>query len=1257
MGLAWVCPMNAPAELVAAPPLYFVCYSRVKTQVALADKIDVKLAGRRLRGELEIWRDTTNLDVGEKFTPAIRAAMQRAAGAIVLVCTEWGASTYIQGIEWPAIQARQQKDPEFRIFPLVYDHLAADDPIRELTFVNNPKTEVLIDCAPASRDKVLTRLSDEIGEHLRSLRLAGANPASLPPPLSNATAAPLDLPSPGPQEATSVPPGDPLEGVPERPSHYVEPAELQELCALLAPDSVTGVVGLQGEGGTGKSVLAAEAAYRTAEWFPDGVHWVTIGERASSEDVRRMQADLLTRVGAAAAHPPRDITNGKELLADVLRLRKTLLVIDDVWHPWQARAFDIARSDSPTRALFTTRFAESLPDNTAIIHLVRLGSAEAAAFLQRLPSGVPTEHDELDAVLEAAGGLRLALAVLGATASVEGSWAPVLSRLDGLAERFGQGDNASSAHKALYVALATLNPDDRDRALALGAFPADTSIPIDLLADLWDVSRDDADHVITGLSDKDIVLRTAREVVLHDHVHDFLVLQSDNPLADVHLRLWELAGEKREHGCDVFAQESPYLWDRLVWHACRAGLNSAALQALVSDLDWLAHRIRRQGATAAEQDVGLVCDKTAVADTAPLSRLRRVLRHGGLFDAADVRTGLLVSLQCWADATGLAGQRRQRVRSGSLPVPSPQLLQTLRGHTSECWGVAFSRDGRRLMSSSEDHTARIWDIRTGQALFTLAGHKARVWGLRLSHDNRVLATAGADGTARLWEAATGRPIDILVGHTGEVWGAYFSADDRRLATWGDDGTARIWDVATATTVDTIDAGTGQLWDVAFSADSRQLAIAGDDGVAHVRDIETGQSVAFVPAGPPWPVKAVTFSPDGSEVITGSEDGTVRIWDIATRTVLKTLTGHCNAVWDVAFSPDGQRLATASEDGTARLWDPRSGQPLLTLAGHTNPVHGVAFSADGRRLATAAGDGTARVWDVDADQPLERAARTAGEVHDLVFNAEGSRVLTAGGDATAQIWDIATGQSLTTFAGHTAAVWGVDWCRDEALVATASADHDARIWDAVTGKTLRTLTGHTKKIFDIAFSHDGAKLATASEDQTARIWDSATGQESVSPVRHAGRVWEVAFNSDGAWLATGAEDGKARIWNAATGEELAAFGDHGGSVWDLGFSSDDRWLVTASEDRNGRIWDIQSGKLIHELEGHTAQVWGIALRSDDRYVATASGDGTARIWSCDTGECLLTLALACSGPLTWRDDLLAVAAGTHWAIIDLADISG
>ena len=205
----------------------------------------------------------------------------------------------------------------------------------------------------------------------------------------------------------------------------------------MAAGRLIAVTGVQGEGGTGKSVLAVAVAHRTAHLFSGGVHWVTVGERATSEDVRQMQADLLSRLGADLGRAPRDITEGREMLMAALAARAALLVVDDVWHPWHTRAFDVARAGGQeVRVLFTTRFPETLPAGSAATQLARLGRRDAEEFLSRLYGGSPGAPEDLDTVLDAAGGLRLALAVLAATAAVEGSWAPVLSRLKGLADRF-----------------------------------------------------------------------------------------------------------------------------------------------------------------------------------------------------------------------------------------------------------------------------------------------------------------------------------------------------------------------------------------------------------------------------------------------------------------------------------------------------------------------------------------------------------------------------------------------------------------------------------------------------------------------------------------------------------------------------------------------------------------------------------------------------------------------------------------------------
>ena len=166
--------------------LYFVCYSR--KQRDFVAKVEAKLASRRRRGELDVWRDVRNLDVWEEFTEVILAALERAAGAIVIISDDWYQSDYIQDHEWRTIKAREERDPWFKIFPLAFNDLDSHDPLRCRNFVNDLTNELLLDCSDAVRDRVLTRLSDLIGDHARLLHQRSV-PVTEPSPV---TAVPVD---------------------------------------------------------------------------------------------------------------------------------------------------------------------------------------------------------------------------------------------------------------------------------------------------------------------------------------------------------------------------------------------------------------------------------------------------------------------------------------------------------------------------------------------------------------------------------------------------------------------------------------------------------------------------------------------------------------------------------------------------------------------------------------------------------------------------------------------------------------------------------------------------------------------------------------------------------------------------------------------------------------------------------------------------------------------------------------------------------
>ena len=400
------------------------------------------------------------------------------------------------------------------------------------------------------------------------------------------------------------------------------------------------------------------------------------------------------------------------------------------------------------------------------------------------------------------------------------------------------------------------------------------------------------------------------------------------------------------------------------------------------------------------------------------------------------------------------------------------------GHTAPVRAVAFLPDGTRVLTGSEDNTARLWDPATGKVLATLDGE-----GVAFSPDGKRVLTRSSDGSARLWDVATGKAVATLAGHTDRITAVAFSRDGTHVLTGSKDNTARLWDAATGKVMATLAGHTDSILAVAFSPDGARVLTSSQDYTARVWDPVTGRAVAAL-AGHTYFVTAVAFSPDGRRVLTGSLDDTARLWDAATGQTVAALAGHTDSVTAVAFSPDGTRVLTGSEDNTARLWDAATGKAVATLAGHTGFVTAVAFSPDGTRVLTGFGDNTARLWDAATGKAVATLAGHTSTVMAVGFSPDGKRVLTGSWDKTARLWDAATG--VATLAGHTGFVTAVAFSPDGNRVLTGSWDKTARLWDVSTGQTVAALAGHTDSVTAVAFSPDGTRVLTGSEDNTARL---------------------------------------------------------------------------------------------------------------------------------------------------------------------------
>ena len=286
----------------------------------------------------------------------------------------------------------------------------------------------------------------------------------------------------------------------------------------------------------------------------------------------------------------------------------------------------------------------------------------------------------------------------------------------------------------------------------------------------------------------------------------------------------------------------------------------------------------------------------------------------------------------------------------------------------------------------------------------------------------------------------------------------------------------------------------------------------------------------------WPVRGVSFSPDGRTLASGSGDSLIRLWDVRTGRELQTLRGHRNWINNVSFSPDGQTLASASNDHTIRLWDVRTGRELQKFTNHTHYLIGVSFSPDGRTLASS-----------------------------------------GGGDLTVRLWDIVTGQHQV-LTGHTDWVYSVSFSPDGRTLASSDARGTIYLWDVRSCVRLQTLTRHEAGIGSVSFSPNGLTLASGSGDRTVRLWDAKTGQQRHVLTGHANEVYSVSFSPDGLTLASGSAGGTVRLWDVVTGQQRHVLTGHTDAINNVLFSPDGRTLVSTSNDGTIRLWKLPSTRV-------------------------------------------------------------------------------
>ena len=295
------------------------------------------------------------------------------------------------------------------------------------------------------------------------------------------------------------------------------------------------------------------------------------------------------------------------------------------------------------------------------------------------------------------------------------------------------------------------------------------------------------------------------------------------------------------------------------------------------------------------------------------------------------------------------------------------------------------------------------------------------------------------------------------------------------------------------------------------------------------------------------VWSVAFSPDGSRIVSGSDDNTIRLWDTQSGDNIATLEGHSATVWSVAFSPDGSRIVSGSSDNTIRLWDTQSGDNIATLEGHSATVLSVAFSPDGSRIVSGSSDNTIRLWDTQSGDNIATLEGHSATVLSVAFSPDGSRIVSGSSDNTIRLWDTQSGDNIATLEGHSATVLSVAFSPDGSRIVSGSSDNTIRLWDTQSGDNIATLEGHSATVLSVAFSPDGSRIVSGSSDNTIRLWDTQSGDNIATLEGHSATVWSVAFSPDGSRIVSGSDDNTIRLWDTQSGDNIATLEGHSATV--------------------------------------------------------------------------------------------------------------
>ena len=413
--------------------------------------------------------------------------------------------------------------------------------------------------------------------------------------------------------------------------------------------------------------------------------------------------------------------------------------------------------------------------------------------------------------------------------------------------------------------------------------------------------------------------------------------------------------------------------------------------------------------------------------------------------------------------------------------------------------------------------------------------------------------------------------------------------------------------------------------VSMSPDGTRIVTASENGTISIWDATSSKIIMGPLEGHSASVFSVTYSPDGKYIISGSFDSTIRVWDASNGELIRSpLKGHTEGVSSVAISSNGKFIASGSFDKTVRLWDMEKGSSVSEpFVGHTDRVYSVSISSEVLLMVSGSRDKSIIVWDIQSMkmkfQPLKKHA---GIVNSVAFSPSGENIISGSDDGVIYIWDSSSGDIIhELFNVATSKITYVTYTPNGQHILSGCSNgmvHMGNKLDIIAPPRRLELEAHSGWIADISFAQDNARFVTYAYDKKTRIWDLTDNVFDTKPSElQTGMIRCIDISPSGQYIVSGSNNKTVCIWNSTSGKLVSGpWQGHDFWIASVAFSPDETRIASGSVDFTIRLWDAITGDFT-SLTGHEGAVLSVVFSPSGKHIASGSRDRKIRIWDVQT----------------------------------------